>query len=175
MKNISLILSGLFLSSTVAFANGNACDQAVPAAVKQHEQKLGKAFDKYRFCGPEHYQDVSRCFTALVKAVIKLESGGNPAKHFKEPGGMKPSQGCMQMSQGECPEGSLTDPNANVKCGVRKMAELIDKGGAICKGNKEGACKYWSVLRPPYAAFGMALGKQRKVIELTKKNLQQEL
>jgi len=68
-------------------------------------------------------------------------------------------QGC-QLSQPR----QLYDPTVNIRCGLAAMKGLILRDGCIACGHNKGAADYWSVLRDPYRAGGLNLGKKPQIV-----------
>ncbi len=58
----------------------------------------------------------------------------------------------------------------NLKCGVARMATLIARDGYVTSpNNRKGAAAYWSVLRAPYTAYGLKLGKKFEIMKVSTK------
>lgn len=145
---------------------------AVEKVVRENLSSFEAAKDKNDFC-PGYSAATERqkvnCWVTLVRATVKMESNDRPSTSYREPMGMN-SVGLLQLSKGECPnaptDAALKNPEANLICGTKKMAKFIKAGGRV--EGKSGAGKYWSVLRKPYSAYGMNLGKVGQIQAITK-------
>lgn len=157
-------------------AAGQAWDAAVLGVVRANITKFEKARDRDAWCpGYSTATDAQRltCWVRLVSALVKYESNFNQNAVFDEPGMSQDSIGLMMMSPGECPNAptaaKLKNGVENLKCGTARMAMLIARDGYVTSpDNKKGAAAYWSVLRAPYTAYGLKLGKRNEIIAITK-------
>lgn len=154
--------------------SGPAWDQAVLSVVRANLAKLELARDRDTFCpGYSTATNGQRltCWVRLVSAMVQYESAFNQNAVFTEPSGGK-SVGLMMMSAGECPNAptveKLKNGVENLKCGTARMAMLIARDGYItAPNNVKGAAAYWSVLRAPYSAHGLKLGKKPEIMKIS--------
>lgn len=147
-------------------------DNVVIATVREEFGKLNEAKDVEEFCpgyGRASQVQKESCWHRLISALVYKENDAfNPREVFIEPEGA-PSVGLMMLSRGEC-KNALTDealknPVENLRCGIKRMAKLIARGG--CISCKQGAAAYWSTLRTPYKAYGYNLGKKAEIVAMT--------
>jgi soluble lytic murein transglycosylase-like protein len=97
---------------------------------------------------------------AIIRAVIAVESGGNPLAERKEPGG-ESSRGLMQLLLGTArslgytgpPEG-LFDPAVNVRLGTAYLWQLYQRAG-----DWPGAISAYNGGWRPSLGFGRRLGR----------------
>jgi len=147
--------------------------------IRKNKQLLDTAQDIESFCedysqSTPHLQEI--CWLRIIGAVVQFESDFNPNLGFQENDG-NVSVGLLQMSPSECPESNSTaalrDPQRNLRCGINKMARMINHYGQISGEHNIGAAKTWSVLREPYKAYVKSLGKyvwlgrKDRIIELS--------
>ena len=157
-------------------ATSQAWDQAVLGVVRANITKFEKARDRDSWCpGYSTATDVQRltCWVRLVSAMVKYESNFNQNAVFDETGMSQDSIGLLMMSPGECPNAptaaKLKNGVENLKCGTARMATLISRDGYVTTpDNRKGAAAYWSVLRAPYTAYGLKLGKRNEIIAITR-------
>lgn len=149
--------------------------QVLHKAVVANKSKLESASDRNEFCpGYDQANKLQQeaCWVRLISAMVQFESSFKPDGVFTEPSGQK-SIGLLSLSPGECANApkaeDLKIAEKNLACGTAKMAALTARHGYIDgpKGQR-GAAAYWSVLRKPYKAHGYNLGKQDKIIAITK-------
>lgn len=104
-----------------------------------------------------HEQRVAMWAEMIVK-ISYFESSWKPALHYGEPPPLGyDSIGLLQLSYEDTQYAefceldrkakSLEDPIKNLSCGVKIMAKLVAKYGAISTPSNKGAAAYWSVLR----------------------------
>jgi|GEM_PF-4648979 len=152
---------------------------AALAVVQARRIDFEQARDVETFCpGYARANQAQRdiCWLRIIGAVVELESSfkynGRP---FCEGNGVY-SVGLMALSTGECPNAmtipELMNPEANLICGINRMAKLIARDHYV-EGEKKGASAYWSVLRTPYRFLHQngrwyTLGKRDKVLLRTK-------
>jgi len=154
-------------------ASADAWNAAVLIAVRANLAKFEKARDRSVFCpGYDTATDPQRltCWSRLISVMVKFESGFNQSSLYHEPSGGKDSVGLLMLSQGECPNAptvaQLKNGVENIRCGAAKMAALIARDGYVTTpDNKHGAAAYWSVLRAPYTAYGLKLGKKLEILK----------
>lgn len=114
--------------------------------------------------------DGVKMWTEFMKGLSYIESSWDPKKNNPKDANGKPSRGLFQMTGGDTALGQNCfgtsdgqseapyDPIKNIKCAVKKMKELLTKGGggSFGKGGssqmggslKEDASKYWGPLKP---------------------------
>lgn len=157
-------------------ATATAWDSAVLGVIRANIAKLEKARDRDFWC-PDYNSatDAQRltCWARLVSALVKYESNFNQNAVYDEPGMSQDSIGLMMMSPGECPNAptaaKLKNGVENLKCGTARMAMLIARDGYVtAPNNRKGAAAYWSVLRAPYTAYGLKLGKRPEISAITR-------
>lgn len=142
---------------------------------RNRQADFEQARDIENFCPDYHRASQGQkeaCWLRLVSAVVLFESGFNPRATYREANG-RYSIGLFSLSSGECREASsssaLKEPVANLKCGMRMMADLISRDDVIENAPpRRGAAAYWSVLRRPYGHGKRRHGKRERVIDLTK-------
>lgn len=138
-------------------------------------ETLDRARDISLFCpgytvSTQAYREL--CWLRLVSAVVQYESKHNPESTFREPNGAV-SVGLFSLSPNECGNAprivDLKDPLRNLACGIEIMTGLIGRDGYIDgPAGHRGAAAYWSVLRPPYSAYGYALGRKKEIMAITR-------
>lgn len=166
---------------TPAWGNKPAWNNVVLKVVNARFNEFNKAKDVEIFC--PGYRRASKkaqmhCWVMLAAAISKFESAFKPESSFREPDGNY-SIGLLALSPGECPNASthksLQQAEANLVCGMNRMATLIGRHGNIdgpehCRG----ASRYWSTLRAPYKRWdptrkrNLNLGKRNLILPLTK-------
>lgn len=151
------VVSQVKLSWEVNHPERAAWSQAIQANVNENLALFDKAQDTDKFASGYALftkEKKLKFWGELILSVMYFESGYNPKSVYHEPAPLNvDSIGLLQLSYGDkyCPkskaEGDLQDPIVNIKCGVKIMANLIDKYGAISTPGNKGAAAYWSTLR----------------------------
>jgi len=157
-------------------STAQAWNNSVLAVVRANIAKFEKARDREIFCpGYQSATDAQRltCWVRLISVMVQFESNFNQNAVFNEPYGAK-SVGLLMMSPGECSNAptleALKNGIENLKCGAARMAMLIARDGYVTSpDNKHGAAAYWSVLRAPYTAYGLKLGKKPEILKVSTK------
>jgi hypothetical protein len=136
---------------------GNYWTSLVISATREHLNKLEKARDINDWCpgywqASEHQREV--CWLRLFGGLVKFESSFKGDTKFHEGGGVW-SIGLMALSPKECKgyetEELLKKPLFNLRCGIGKFANLVERDGYIDGPESgRGAAAYWSTLRQPY-------------------------
>lgn len=151
--------------------------KAVLEVVRANKKTLNGAKDIETFC-PGYRKSTARaqdmCWLILMSAISKKESDFNPNTSLTEDNG-DVSVGLLAMSGHQCRNAptirALKNPIENVKCGTRKMVQLVGKYGFI-SGGRLGAGANWSVIRERYQArFRGKLrwfGKKHEIVNMTK-------
>lgn len=132
-----------------------------------------KAQDATQFC--PKYQSLTRqqkiyVWVELLSTVSKYESSWKPATVFNEPAPLNyPSIGLLQLSYEDhagypyCPAKGgkdLKDPLVNLDCGMRILANQVNKKGKIILSSGV----YWSTLKS-----GGTYSKIPQIVAMTKK------
>lgn len=149
--------------------------EAALALVRARQGDLEQARDLEDFCPDYHRATQGQreaCWLRILSGVALFESDFNPRATYREANG-RYSIGLFSLSSGECREApssaALKEPIANLKCGVRMMADLIARDSVIESAPpRRGAAAYWSVLRRPYGHGKHKHGKRERIISLTK-------
>lgn len=122
-------------------------------------------------------------FWATLVAVMGIyESGNRPRTSYDEGrtdrtlSGVT-SVGILQMSYGSARQSlyrrngcqltspnQLYDPRTNIRCGLAAIKALTNRDNCISCRRNRGASAYWSVLRSPYRAGGISVGKKPQVL-----------
>ena len=124
------------------------------ALIDELMPKLDKASDLKRFGSG----DKKKLWAEIISAMVYFESGYNPKSYYMEPPPLNyHSIGLLQLSYSDAKyykfckldekKKNLEDPIVNLDCGVRILAQLIEKRGAITTPDNKGGAAYWSVLR----------------------------
>ena len=128
---------------------------------KKHLPELEKAKDLDRFFPGYAKKDAdgrAEMWLCLVKALVLYESNYNPKCYFKEPAPLNyESVGLLQLSYEDTAykklivlnrdKKTLEDPINNLCGGLRILAFLINRDGAITTSKNKGGAAYWSTLR----------------------------
>lgn len=150
--------------------------KTVLEVVRANKRTLDRANDVENFC-PGYRKSTSKaqemCWVVVMSAITKLESSFNPETQAREGNGDL-SVGLLAMSGHQCKNArtlkGLKNPIENLKCGTRKMIELVGRDGYISRGFRGGAAN-WSVLRTPYWATlngrRVRVGKISQILSMT--------
>jgi hypothetical protein len=130
-------------------------------------------------CAPSDIQDFcpafpddkarrARFWLYLLSCIAEFESDFDPSQTFRESNG-EISAGLLQLSFSNAgpyscdfrTDEDVLDPAKNLSCGVRIMQKLVVQDNMIADGDKKGASRYWSTLRPNHARKPLETIKQR--------------
>ncbi len=166
---------------TPAWGSRRSWTQAVSKVVIARFDDFNKAKDVEVFC--PGYRRAAKpaqvhCWVMIAAAISKFESAFKPESSFREPDGNY-SIGLLALSPGECPNASthnsLKQAEANLVCGMNRMATLIKNYGNIDgPADCRGASRYWSTLRAPYKRWdptrkrNLNLGKRNLILPMTR-------
>jgi hypothetical protein len=131
-------------------------------ALEQHGAELLACVpsDIRDFCPafPDDKARRARFWLFLLSCIAEFESSFKPNETFTESNG-EISAGLLQLSFGNAgpyscdfsSDEDVLDPAKNLSCGVRIMQKLVVQDKVIAGGDKKGASRYWSTLRPNHA------------------------